>query len=228
MKRIYISGPITGNPQAEEQFRAAEQTLAEDWTVWNPQKVNAAVVALTGISTHEEYMGISLAGLELCDAIWMLPGWQDSRGARMEYNYAKSNGKNIYVNGAQEEKETFAYAGACLFCGQITAIEADEVLKQSEIEERATLVCNCEAARRHQKKVTQKEIARETIEETFSADRAEGLRYAMLKMIDHVAGRNVAKVTMKKDEYIGTMSYSEKNDAIKIGFEKKNKIETEV
>lgn len=105
MKRIYISGPITENPNAKEQFAQAEQMLAEEWMVWNPYAVNTQVADMTGISTHKQFMTISIAGLKMCDAIWMLQGWQDSKGAREEYFYARTNGKTVFINGKPEDTE---------------------------------------------------------------------------------------------------------------------------
>jgi len=38
--------------------------------------------------THEEYMKMSLCMLSLYDAIYLLEGWEESRGANREYGYA--------------------------------------------------------------------------------------------------------------------------------------------
>lgn len=45
--------------------------------------------------TYEEYMYIDINLIDLCDAIYMLRGWEMSRGANREYGYASGLGKTI-------------------------------------------------------------------------------------------------------------------------------------
>lgn len=93
MKRIYISGAITGTTDYMERFAAAEQKLtAEGYSVVNPAKVNAM---MPEDMTWEEYMQMSYTMLDLCDSIYMLKGWQQSRGARNENLIAFANGYKI-------------------------------------------------------------------------------------------------------------------------------------
>lgn len=86
MKRIYISGAITGTTDYMERFAAAEQKLtAEGYSVVNPAKVNAM---MPEDMTWDEYMKMSATMLQLCDSIYMLKGWQESRGAKLENLWA--------------------------------------------------------------------------------------------------------------------------------------------
>ena len=39
-------------------------------------------------TTWDEYMKVSLTLLQMADAIYMLDGWEDSKGARQEYDMA--------------------------------------------------------------------------------------------------------------------------------------------
>ena len=41
------------------------------------------------------YMRLGVAQLVTCDEIYMLPGWQESRGARIEHGLVKDLGLNI-------------------------------------------------------------------------------------------------------------------------------------
>lgn len=83
--RIYISGPITGVDSYLENFKAAEEELkAGGFEVINPAAFNRVLPEMD----YEEYMKIDLELLELCDGIYMLEGWKQSKGANREYGYA--------------------------------------------------------------------------------------------------------------------------------------------
>ena len=88
--KVYISGPITGVDNFLENFNNAELYLKNHGCeVVNPAKINQNMPADT---TYEEYMKIDLAMLDMCDAIYMLNGWQDSKGANREFGYAWAKG----------------------------------------------------------------------------------------------------------------------------------------
>lgn len=89
-KTIYIAGKITCDPNYREKFAAAQSKLeAEGYIVLNP-----AVLPSEGF-TYEAYLRMSEAMLVECDAVCMLPGWQDSRGARREFVIAAKSDKEI-------------------------------------------------------------------------------------------------------------------------------------
>lgn len=92
--RIYISGKITGTTDYMQRFSAAERKLkARGLSVVNPAKVNGM---MPEDMTWEEYMKMSFCMLELCDAIYMLPGWEDSTGAILEHHRAVKNDMIIF------------------------------------------------------------------------------------------------------------------------------------
>ena len=91
--KIYISGKITGTTDYMKRFESAERTLSKYYTVINPAKVNAQLPKET---TWEEYMKMSMTMIRMCNAIYMLKGWEDSKGARLEYNYAVENNYKIF------------------------------------------------------------------------------------------------------------------------------------
>ena len=100
--RLYISGRITDNPNYKEEFENAEKWLLErDITPINPIKVNAICNTLT----YEEYMKVDYCLIDLCDGLFMLKGWQDSRGALSEMCYGKSLGKKILYQGYFERNK---------------------------------------------------------------------------------------------------------------------------
>ena len=88
--RIYISGEITGTDDYIHRFYQAEQELINmDYEIVNP----ATMLSLLPTSTtHAEYMHVSYALLDICDGIYLMDGWRDSKGAMLEYDYALKKG----------------------------------------------------------------------------------------------------------------------------------------
>lgn len=106
---IYISGQITGTDDYMERFAAAEKELADKghYAV-NPARYNAQLPS--DAMDYYGYMRISLALLDQCSGIYMLDGWRDSKGARLEYAYAEAMGKEITYQTpptTQEEKKYY-------------------------------------------------------------------------------------------------------------------------
>lgn len=87
--KVYISGPITGTGDYMERFAEAQKYLeSKGFTVINPALVNFNLPEST---TWDQYMEVSLVLLSWCDAIYMLKGWEDSKGASLEYRTAKNS-----------------------------------------------------------------------------------------------------------------------------------------
>lgn len=84
MKRIYLSGPITGVPDYLERFEEAETKVQlMGYAPINPAKMNHCIPDMASFS-HEEYMSICLELLRHVDGIYMMKGWENSKGAKME------------------------------------------------------------------------------------------------------------------------------------------------
>lgn len=78
--RVYISGAITGDPQALEKFTKAEAWLRElGFDVVNPLSIPGPIPR-----SWTDYMRLDIKALLDCDAIVSLDGWQKSRGGRLE------------------------------------------------------------------------------------------------------------------------------------------------
>ena len=100
-KTIYISGPISNDSDFQEHFKKAEADIYEnvtngDWDYTgaiNPAKVNSNLPA---DFEWQDYMECCYRFLDLCHAIYMLSGWQESEGAKRELAYAKLLGLEVY------------------------------------------------------------------------------------------------------------------------------------
>lgn len=92
-ERIYISGAITGVDNYLAIFEKKHRELMSNTcAVINPALINSYLPCDT---SWKDYMKVSLAMLETADVIYMLKGWESSKGARLEHEYAKSHGYKI-------------------------------------------------------------------------------------------------------------------------------------
>lgn len=93
--KVYIAGPMSGLPNFNiEAFDRAEKFIGERGDI----AVNPAVLAKKWLEKNPdrnmskgEYDQLLLEGLKQihnCDAILMLPGWQNSNGAKAELSLA--------------------------------------------------------------------------------------------------------------------------------------------
>ena len=103
--KIYISGPITGTDDYMERFQEVERRLtAEGHTVFNPASVNFKLPKGT---TYEEYMKVSFCLIEMAEAIYMMNGWEDSKGATRELLHAKVKRKETLFEAAGPDTTQF-------------------------------------------------------------------------------------------------------------------------
>lgn len=89
MKRIYLSGPMTGIKDHNFPLFNAEtaRLRALGYAVVNPVEVNP-----DGDTAWADCLRRDLTALLDCDAIALLPGWGDSRGAQLELHVARALG----------------------------------------------------------------------------------------------------------------------------------------
>lgn len=88
-KRIYIAGPMTGLPQFNYP---AFNTMAGQLRAYGFEVENPAENPVPACGSWLGYMRLSLAQLVTCDQVITLPGWEQSKGARIEVDLAHQLG----------------------------------------------------------------------------------------------------------------------------------------
>lgn len=93
MTTLYIAGPMTGLPDFNYPafFDAARRLRAAGYGVENPAENKPEDTA-----SWLAYMRMSLVQISRADGLALLPGWQDSRGARIEAKLADDLGLRLW------------------------------------------------------------------------------------------------------------------------------------
>jgi len=101
-KLIYTAGPYRskdGIRGVVENIRAAESWMAMIWeagaSVICPHKNTALLDGISGMKA-EDWLDGDFVQVERCDAVFLLPGWEDSEGTRQEIEVAKAAGVRIF------------------------------------------------------------------------------------------------------------------------------------
>jgi hypothetical protein len=92
MKTVYVAGPMTGLPEFNfPAFHAAAgQLRARGLAVENPAENPAP-----SCGSWLAYMRMAVQQVSKVDGLILLPGWEKSRGARVEFNLAVGLGLSV-------------------------------------------------------------------------------------------------------------------------------------
>ena len=109
---VYLAGPMTGieNHNAPAFVAGCQGLRAAGWTVLSPEELSRDLLArgeLAGFGSpvgspehaacYARCMEIDVAAvLRAVDGVAVLPGWQQSKGARFEVLMARMMGRTIY------------------------------------------------------------------------------------------------------------------------------------
>ena len=99
--RVYISGRFSSpdSKVREKNIRLADKYALKIWKmgfdVFCPHTMTQSWV---GKVKYWEMIMSDLNWLAICDAVFLIPGWQKSRGARIEARVAKDLGIPIYTS----------------------------------------------------------------------------------------------------------------------------------
>lgn len=91
-ERVYLAGPITGHDLNERvAYFATEkkQLEAQGYEVVNPLEVHPLGIP------WEDALRADLRELVTCDAIYLTPGWEKSRGVQLELHVALALGLRV-------------------------------------------------------------------------------------------------------------------------------------
>lgn len=101
--KVYIAGKMSGLPNYNyPMFFKAEEILTRlGYEAFNPAHHSGDTLEEAIATVHtdprpwEWYLKEDIKILLGCDYIFLLPGWEDSRGARLEYHVASEVGIKI-------------------------------------------------------------------------------------------------------------------------------------
>ena len=99
MKLIYVAGPYRAESawEVEKNIRRAEEaglTLAGLGAC--PVIPHTMFRFFNGLRTDEFWLEATLQLLSKCDAVYMVPGWENSEGSIGEHAHAQAHGFQIF------------------------------------------------------------------------------------------------------------------------------------
>ena len=98
--KAYIAGKITGDSTYRDKFNRAKKVMeGEGFIVLNPAELPAGM-------NSSDYMRICFAMIDCSDVVVFLPDYNQSLGARLEYDYCVYTGKRTtLMESAESPKE---------------------------------------------------------------------------------------------------------------------------
>ena len=108
-KSIYVAGPMTGLPRHNFSAfdEAAERLRLAGWSVYGPVEIGWLCGVVTSdenepdAETYRRLVRAEMAALVQCDAIYLLKGWESSKGTRLELEVALALGLDVIQEGAE-------------------------------------------------------------------------------------------------------------------------------
>tara|TARA_R110001583_G_C5630751_1_gene407011 strand:+ start:1611 stop:1946 length:336 start_codon:yes stop_codon:yes gene_type:complete len=105
--KIYISGMITGlkHDQYRKKFKEAVEFLRSEGN----DPVDPSELGKPEHHSWDYYMRKAIPQLCECDGIYMLEGWQESKGARLELQIARSLDMNVVEQSMEDNLDEGNY-----------------------------------------------------------------------------------------------------------------------
>nr|WP_314751504.1 DUF4406 domain-containing protein [uncultured Capnocytophaga sp.] len=92
--KIYLSGKISGTDLTHTRKRFSD--VADKLQALGHEVINPLCNGLSEAAPWEAHMAKDIIDLLQCEGIYMLQGWEDSQGARIEHAVAKELGKVVF------------------------------------------------------------------------------------------------------------------------------------
>lgn len=80
---------------------------------------------------------------------------------------------------SEDGREMFNYTGVCKFCGQMQTIQSAHVWPQHVIDEHVTRKCDCEEAKKYNRRMEAKEGAEKAVEKLFGPESKLQIKYGI-------------------------------------------------
>ena len=101
--KIYIAGKVAGDPAYKKKFEIAAEFIRKMghiplYSTFLPSGLN-----------NEDYMRVCLALIDVSDAVYFLPDWEYSPGAKVEMAYCMYVGKTCFTSGNKNLEGEFSF-----------------------------------------------------------------------------------------------------------------------
>jgi hypothetical protein len=115
--KVYLSGPITGDPLAVDKFKMAQVYVAKAFPeaqIFNPIDIPSPKFIQEDWENSDRaiwsyYMHEAIRMMMNCDTIVMLEGWSASKGAVIELDLAIKLNMNIYYIDMEANGTIYAF-----------------------------------------------------------------------------------------------------------------------
>lgn len=101
---VYIAGPIGTSTDARERFAKGAQEVAQlGYRPVSPLELCGGTTHVNACHTWREHMIMDIRALLECHGIYLLRGWENSRGARLEKLIADGLDMMVMFQGETED-----------------------------------------------------------------------------------------------------------------------------
>ena len=101
MKKVYLAGPLNAKDAVGYIKNVSimagwdEELRLNGYAVYNPS-LDLITGIYSGEMEYDDYLKSNMAWIEVADCVLLVPGWEDSKGANIEKEYANKLGKPVF------------------------------------------------------------------------------------------------------------------------------------